>query len=176
MYQTGVASADMKAWMSLTRWMDDNLLTQGYRMTAWERHRLAAAARFPTALCLALVVVALALESVPMLLALACIGAVAGFSERHPFDRLWNRAVRHLVGGPALPPNPARRRHAFKIATGWLLTVAAMLAAGAPTAALVLGSLLVAACAAVTAFNLCLPSVAFEAVDRFRRRGEPMPT
>ena len=162
--------------MSLTRWMDDNLLTQGYRLTAEERRRLAVAARFPTALCLALVVTALALESVPMLLVLAGIGAVAGFSARHPFDHLWNGAVRHVVGGPVLPPNPTRRRHAFKIATAWLLTVAAVLAAGAATAALVLGALLVAACATVTALNLCLPSLAFEAVDRLRRRGEPMPT
>ena len=162
--------------MSLTRWMDDNLLTQGYRLPAEERRRLAIAARFPTALCLALVVVALALESVAMLLVLACIGAVAGFSERHPFDRLWNGAVRRIVGGPALPPNPTRRRHAFKIATAWLLTVAGVLAAGAATAALVLGTLLVAACAVVTAFNLCLPSVAFAALDRWRRRGAPVTT
>lgn len=162
--------------MTLTHWMDDNLLTQGYCTSAEERHRLAIAARFPTALCLPLVVVALALESVPLVLVLASVGAVAGFSAHHPFDHLWNRAARHLVGGPALPPNPMRRRHAFKIGTAWLLTVAAVLAAGAATAALVLGALLVAACGAVTAFNLCLPSVALEAVDRVRRRGEPMPT
>lgn len=162
--------------MALTRWMDDNLLTQGYRTTTEERHRLAVAARFPTGLCLALAVVALALESVAMLLVLAGIGAVAGSSARHPFDHLWNGVVRRLVGGPVLPPNPARRRHAFKIATAWLLTVAAVLAAGAVTAALILGLLLVAACGVVTAFNLCLPSLAFEAVDRLRRRRQPMPT
>ena len=162
--------------MALTHWMDDNLLTQGYRTTAAERRRLAAAVRFPTALCLALVVVALALESVPMLLVLVGIGALAGFTERHPFDHLWNGAVRHLVRGPALPPNPARRRHAFKLATVWLGAVAALLAAGEATAALALGALLVAACAIVTAFNLCLPSVAIEAVERFRQRRQPMPT
>lgn len=71
-------------------------------------------------------------------------------AARHPSDHLWNHGVRPLLGGPALPPNPQRRRDAFKIATVWLLIVGALLAAGAATAALVLGGMLVAACALVT--------------------------
>jgi len=55
-----------------------------------------------------------------MVFALSAIGVVAGFTARHPFDHLWNYAVRRVVGGPSLPPNPTRRRHAFKIATAWL--------------------------------------------------------
>ena len=102
-----------------------------------------------------------------MIFVLSGIGLVAGFTARHPFDHLWNLAVRHVVGGPALPPNPTRRRHAFKVATGWLLVVGALLSAGATTAGLVLGGLLVAACATVTATNLCLPS---EALAWWERR------
>jgi hypothetical protein len=75
--------------------------------------------------------------------------------------------VRHIVGGPVLPPNPERRRHAFKVATAWLAIVGALLAAGAVTVALVLGGLLVAACAIVTVTNLCLPS---EALAWWERR------
>ena len=55
---------------------------------------------------------------------------VAGFTPRHPFDLLWNYGVRHVVGGPALPPNPTRRRHAFKIGTVWLLAVGGLLSPG----------------------------------------------
>jgi hypothetical protein len=161
--------------MSLTHWMDSNLRTQGYCMATEERRRLALGLRFPTAACLSLVIVALALESAPMLFVLCGIGAIAGFAARHPFDYVWNRAARHLVGAPPLPPNPPRRRHAFKIATAWLLGVAVLFATGATTAGLVLGCMLVAACSAVTLFNLCLPSVAFELIDRYRRRREPMP-
>jgi hypothetical protein len=123
--------------------------------------------RFSTGLCLALVVTALALESAPMIYVLCGIGLVAGYTPRHPFDLLWNYGVRNLLGQPTLPPNPPRRRHAFKIATAWLLVVGLLLSAGATTIALVVGGLLVAACATVTATNLCLPS---EALAWWERR------
>ena len=90
-------------------WMRSNLTTQGYCLSDAERRELSLALRFSTGLCLTLVVVALALESPVMVFALSGIGLVAGFSARHPFDHLWNRVVRHVVGAPALPPNPARR-------------------------------------------------------------------
>jgi hypothetical protein len=140
------------------QWMRENLSTQGYCQTDDERRELSVALRFSTGLCLALVVVALALQSAAMVFVLSAVGAIAGFSARHPFDHVWNHAIRRAIGGPALPPNPRRRRHAFKIATAWLLLVGTLFAAGAATASLVLGGLLVAACATVTATNLCLPS------------------
>jgi len=102
-----------------------------------------------------------------MVFALAGIGVIASFSARHPFDHLWNHGVRHLVGGPPLPPNPPRRRHAFKVATVWLIVVGALFVADATLVALALGGLLVAACATVTATNLCMPS---EALAWWQRR------
>jgi hypothetical protein len=148
-------------------WMRSNLTTQGYCLSDAERRELSLALRFSTGLCLALVVVALALESPAMVFALAGIGVIAGLTARHPFDHVWNHAVRHLAGGPALPPNPVRRRHAFKVATVWLAIVGGLFSAGAATAALLLGGLLVAACATVTATNLCIPS---EALAWWERR------
>jgi hypothetical protein len=153
--------------MSPGAWMRSNLTTQGYRLSDIERRELSLALRFSTGLCLALVVVALALASPVMVFTLSAVGVIAGFSANHPFDHVWNRAVRHLVGGPALPPNPARRRHAFKVATVWLAVVGALFAAGATTAGLVLGGLLVGACATVTGSNLCIPS---EALAWWERR------
>jgi hypothetical protein len=152
--------------------MRTNLTTQGYCLPDDERRKLALGLRFSTGLCLTLVVVALALESPVLVFALSGIGVIAGFTARHPFDYVWNHAVRHLGGGPALPPNPARRRHAFKIATAWLLVVATLLATGGTTVALVLGGLLVAACAIVTAANLCLPSEALAWWERRTTRKE----
>jgi hypothetical protein len=148
-------------------WMRANLTTQGYCLSDAERRELWLGLRFSTGLCLTLVVVALALESPVMVFALSGVGVIAGFSARHPFDHLWNHGVRHLVGGPPLPPNPVRRRHSFKLATAWLLVVGTLLSAGATVVALVLGSLLVAACATVTTANLCIPS---EALAWWERR------
>jgi len=147
--------------------MCSNLSTQGYCLSDTERRELSVGLRFSTGLCLALVIVALALESPVMVFALSVIGVIAGFSARHPVDHLWTHGVRHLVGGPPLPPNPTRRRDAFKVATAWLVIVGGLLAAGATIVALALGGLLVAACATVTATNLCLPS---EALAWWERR------
>jgi hypothetical protein len=157
-------------------WMCGNLTAQGYCLRDAERRELAVGLRFSTGLCLSLVVVALTLESPGMVFALSAIGVIAGFTARHPFDHLWNRAVRRVVGGPALPPNPARRRHAFKIATAWLLVVGTTLTSGATTTGLVLGGLLVAACATVTATNLCLPSETFAWWARHTQRKHAITT
>jgi hypothetical protein len=157
-------------------WMRSNLTTQGYCLTGAQRRELWLGLRFSTGLCLSLVIVALALESAAMVFVLCTIGAVASFAARHPFDHLWNRGMRHLVGGPALPPNPPRRRNAFKVATVWLAIVGTLFAAGATTVALVLGGLLVAACATVTATNLCLPSEFFAWLERRRAASSPITT
>jgi len=162
--------------MSRAVWMRSNLTTQGYCLSDGERRELWLGVRFSTGLCLTLVVLALALESPVMVFVLAGIGAIAGFSARHPFDHLWNHGVRHLVGGPPLPPNPTRRRHAVKIATAWLAVVGGLLAGGATIAALALGGLLVAACATVTATNLCLPSEALAWWERRTTRKDVIAT
>jgi hypothetical protein len=151
-------------------WMHRNLAVQGYCLSERESRELRWGLRFSTALCLGLIVVALALQSAALVLALVPIGAVAGWSSRHPFDLLWNHGVRHLTGVPELPPNPTPRRHAFKLATVWLLAVGALLAAGATTAALVLGVALVTACSLVTLTNFCVPSTLLALWQR-RRAG-----
>jgi hypothetical protein len=156
-------------------WMRENLSTQGYCLSDAQHRRLWFALRFPTGLCLGLVITALALESAPMLVVLSGIGLVAGFTSRHPFDLLWNHGLRHLAAAPELPPNPPRRRHAFKLATAWLLAVAALLAAGYDVAALSLGLVLVGVCGLVTATNFCIPSTLLAWWER-RRHREPLST
>ena len=155
--------------MKAGAWMRGNLSMQGYGLADPERRRLWLGLRFPTALCLALVVTALVLQSALLLAVLVPIGAVAGWSSRHPFDYLWNHALRYLLGAPALPPNPTRRRHAFKLATVWLALGAALFATGASTAGLVLGGVLVAVCGLVTVTNFCVPSLMLGWWDDRRR-------
>lgn len=156
--------------MRLEHWMEGNLATQGYCLSHAEQRALRVGLRFSTGVCLALSAGALALQSAPAFVVLAGIGAVAGFSSRHPFDHLWNGAVRHRLGAPPLPPSPPRRRHAFKVAAAMLATVAVLLFAGAATAALVLGLFLLGACATVTLTNLCIPSVVLSLRERRRAR------
>jgi hypothetical protein len=116
----------------MTTWMRRNLATQGYCLSDVQKRDLAVALRVSTRLCLALVVTALALQSGAMLLALVPIGAFAGFTARHLFDRVWNVALRRVVGAWTLPQNVATAR--FKLATVMLGTDTILFLAGATTA------------------------------------------
>lgn len=153
----------------MAAWTHNNLGTQGYRLSPAEARDLRFGLRFPTGLCLVLVGAALALQSALAIALLVPIGAVAGWSSRHPFDHLWNRGVRHLTGAPPLPPNPTRRRHAFKLATFWLGAVTVLLAAGQATWALALGGVLLAVCLLVTVTNFCIPSTMLAWLEGRRR-------
>jgi hypothetical protein len=161
--------------VGLPAWMEANLATQGYCLRREESRALWLGLRFSTGVCLLLTAGALIAGSAAVFVGLAAIGAFAGFGPRHPFDYLWNGAVRHAFGAPPVPPSPARRRHAFKVATAWLLALAGLFAFGAQTAAVIAGVLLLVACATVTVLNLCLPSVALSLLER-RRSTEPAAT
>jgi hypothetical protein len=139
-------------------WTERNLATQGYCMSAEESHALRWGLRFSTSLCLALVVTGLVVQSAVLILALVPIGAVAGWTRRHPFDLVWNQGLRHLTAAPELPPNPTPRRHAFKLGTVWLLAIGLLFAFGQPTASLILSGVLLSVCALVTVTSFCIPS------------------
>jgi hypothetical protein len=149
-------------------WTHSNLEVQGYCLSGEEARALRWGLRFSTALCLALVVTGLALQSAVLILAVVPIGAAAGWTRRHPFDLIWNRGVRHLSGAPELPPNPRPRRHAFKLGAAWLLAIGVLFAVGQPTAALALGAVLVGVCGLVTVTSFCIPSTLLKVWLRWR--------
>ena len=155
-------------------WMDRNLAIQGYRLGADEHRRLGLGLRFSTGLCLPLVALALVLESPLALVALSVIAFVAGFTPRHPFDLVWNHAVRRPFGAPPLPPSPVRRRHAFKVGFAWLLAVAGLFSLGATAAGLALGGLLLLGCSLTTFANLCVPSYLMWLYGSARARREQL--
>jgi Domain of unknown function (DUF4395) len=155
-------------------WTEANLQTQGYFLTSDEAHALRWGLRFPTALCLALVVIGLVVQSAVLILALVPIGVIAGWTSGHPFDLIWNHGLRHLSGAPELPVNGRPRRHAFKLGALWLLAVGVLFAVGQATAALALGGVLLAVCGLVTVTNFCIPSTPLG--FWWRWRGTPTPT
>ena len=166
-------SGPAEAGSGFSGWMAGNLTVQGYHLDAGERNRLRVGLRFATGLCLPLVAAGVVLESPVLLLAPASIGAIAGLAPRHPFDLLWNHGVRHVMAAPPLPPNPVRRRHAFKIGAVLLLLVAALFAAGHSTVALTLGGVLLAACCLATTVNFCVPSFLLSVSERWHASNKP---
>jgi hypothetical protein len=102
-------------------WTDANLDVQGYCLTREESRALRWGLRFPTALCLALVITGLALQSAALIFALVPIGAIAGWTRRHPFDLIWNHGLRHMSGGaevaaqPKTPPPRLQAGHGLAV-------------------------------------------------------------
>lgn len=158
------------------------LTMQGYgNLSDRERRGLWLGLRFSPALCLAGIALGTALASPVLLLAMAAAAGVGGFvTAKHPFDYVYDAALRPLLGGPSVPPSPAPRRFACQLATPWVAAIAVAFLADAAVLAWVLAVPLLLAGATVTATNWCLPSFIYGLLHRscprrIRRRYGPGP-
>jgi hypothetical protein len=149
------------------------LTMQGYGgLSDGERRSLWLGLRFAPALCLAGIALGTALALPALLLAMTVVAGVGGFvTAKHPFDYVYDAAVRPLLGGPRVPPSPAPRRFACQLATPWLAAIAVAFLADAAALAWVLAVPLLLAAATVTATNWCLSSFIYGLLHR-RQAGE----
>lgn len=153
--------------------LDRRLAIQGYATGAGcDLASLAAGARFAPALCAIGAAAGTVLQS-PLLLGAMMVLAFAGAAtSRHPFDHLWNAALRKPVGRSPLPPNGAPRRFACGLGTAWLAATIVAFLAGWEVAAFVLGLSMTAVAALVATTHVCLPSIVYALLFR---HGEGLP-
>ena len=152
----------------LASWSRGCLTMQGYgSLNDGERRSLWLGLRFSPSLCLLGIALGTALASPPLLLAMAVAAGVGGFiTPKHPFDYVYDVALRPLLGGPPVPPSPAPRRFACQLATPWIAAIAVAFMADAPTIAWVLAVPLLIVAATVATTNWCLPSFIFGLLHR----------
>jgi rhodanese-related sulfurtransferase len=117
--------------------------------------------RFSPALCAFGVAVATALASGPLVLVMMLTAASGAATPRHPFDYLYNGAVRHVIGKPAIPRNNAPRRFSCAVGAVWLTVTAGMFFAGWTVAGYILGAAMAAMAAFVAMTHICLPSLVY---------------
>jgi hypothetical protein len=146
---------------------------QGYgSLSDGERRSLWLGLRFSPILCLAGIALGTALASPPLLLVMALAAGVGGFiTSKHPFDYVYDAALRPLLGGPPVPPSPAPRRFSCQMATPWITAIAVAFWAGASTVAWILALPLLVVAATVTTTNWCLPSLIYGLL--YRQRAGP---
>lgn len=144
----------------LVAWSRACLTMQGYgALSERERRELWLGLRFAPALCLAGIAVGMVLASPAVLLAITGSAFLGGFVlAKHPFDYVYDYAVRPVLGGRAIPPSPPPRRFACRLATPWIAAVAVAFLAGEELVAWLIGAPMIAAGATVTATNWCFPS------------------
>jgi hypothetical protein len=155
------------------RWSRGCLTMQGYGdLHDEERRGLWLGLRFSPALCFAGIALGTILASPVLLLAMAATAGVGGFvTAKHPFDYVYDAALRPLLGGPSVPPSPAPRRFSCQMATPWIGAIAIAFLADAPTIAWILAAPLLVVAAANTTTNWCLPSLIYGLLHR-RQAGE----
>lgn len=94
----------------------------------------------------------------PLILWTFALLALIGAAGWHPFDALFNHAIRHAMGLPRFPANPPPRRFAMALAAIWSALTGLLLAGGWPVAGLVLGGMLFAAAMLVAWTHFCIGS------------------
>lgn len=154
----------------VSAWSRGCLTMQGYgSLSDEERRSLWLGLRFSPALCFAGIALGTAIASPVLLFAMAVTALVGGFlAPKHPFDYLYDLAVRPLLGGPSVPASPAPRRFACQLATPWIVAIAVAFLVGSPALAWVLAVPLLLVAAVVATTNWCLPSLTHGLLHRQR--------
>jgi uncharacterized protein DUF4395 len=133
---------------------------QGYGAVGdGERRELWLGLRFAPLLCFAGIAAGTVLASPALLFGMAVTAFLGGFvTRKHPFDHLYDIAVRPLFGGPTVPDSPPPRRFACQLATPWIVAIAVAFMAGTTVVAWALAAPLLLVAAGVATTNWCLPS------------------
>ncbi len=131
---------------------------QGYvQLDDDAKSRYALALRFSPAVCTALIIVGVVLQS-PIWLGVMAVVAIIGaiLPRGHLIDLIYNFGVCYLFGAPSLPPNPKPRRFACVVTTLLLISSALSFQYGLPVLAFILGGSLSAVLLVNTLTNWCL--------------------
>jgi hypothetical protein len=127
--------------------------------------------RWSPVLCTLTMAVGVALMSPTVLWTLAGIALLGAFLPFHPFDLLYNHAVRYLTRTPPLPKQGPQRRFACGIGSAWLAATGWAFYVGSTTVGFTLGIPLILVAALTSTTHFCIPSLIYNTI--FHRRIQP---
>ena len=105
------------------------------------------------------VAVGTVLASAQILWALVPFTALGAILTGHPFDVLYNKGLRYLMGTQELPRYGLRRRFAFAVATTMMSLAAWAFQAGVPLLGYIVGGAIVASTCLNVITGICGPAV-----------------
>jgi hypothetical protein len=117
--------------------------------------------RLAFGLCASLAIVGLLFRFHPLLWTLTGVAALGALSPVHPFDLLYNHAIRYLTKTGPLPRRGVPSRFACGLGSVWMAATILLLGAGRTTLALVLGWTLVGVAVLVSTTDICIPSLTY---------------
>lgn len=145
-----------------------NLFQQGYQSyTPQQLRQIQWGLRFTPAACSLITLFALITQNWMLLFGVAVLGMWAFFFPAgHPMDLIYNRGISRVLRTEPLPPNPFQRRLAC-FAAGIMNTMAgAFFLLGFPTAAIIVGGMLLVLQAIVIFTHFCTLSWMYEGLMR----------
>ena len=141
------------------------LKAQGYcNLSDAEISELAFGNRFAYIVCGSIVAIAVATAHVPTLVAMTIVAFFGIILPYHPFDYIYNHALRSMLNKPKLPPRSKQLKFACVIATLWLIATVYLFYTGLAIAGYILGGLLVAVAFIVSATDFCIPSMIYNLI------------
>jgi hypothetical protein len=114
--------------------------------------------RLAPAICLVWTAAGTALASPAALLALVPFAALGALLPGHPFDIIYDRGIRRILGTAAIPRYPLPRRMACVLGAAVLSVAGLAFATGHPILGGILGWFLVAAASSNVLTGFCMPS------------------
>ena len=114
--------------------------------------------RLSPAICMIWAAIGTALESAPVLWALAPFALLGVLLPGHPFDLLYRFGVQPLTSGPAIPRSSLPRRFACLLATVMIVTAAWSFQSGRTFFGQIFGWTLVCAAFVNVSTGFCIPS------------------
>ncbi|MCG2785779.1 MAG: DUF4395 family protein [Anaerolineae bacterium] len=144
----------------LNAFTKNNLNKQGFgKLDDEAKSRYLLPLRFTPGVAIILIVIGLVLQS-PIWIGAMALVAVSGalFPHGMLIDLVYNLAIRHLFGAPALPPTPTPRRFSYLLSTIFLTGSALAFYYGLALLGFFLGFLVVIAGTVLTTTLWCLGS------------------
>jgi len=114
--------------------------------------------RLSPAMCMIWAAIGTALESAPVLWALAPFALLGALLPGHPFDLLYRFGVQPLTSGPPIPRYSLPRRFACLLATVMIVTAAWSFQSGRTFSGQIFGWALVCAAFVNVSTGFCIPS------------------
>jgi rhodanese-related sulfurtransferase len=159
---------------SIPSFQQQSLVQQGFDHSPAELKELKWGLRFTPFVCMVLAVYGLIYQLPMVHFALAAIGILPfWFPAWHPFDRLYNHALRPLWDGVALPPNPLPRRIACFSGGVMNIGIGVAFVVGNVFLAYVFAAILIPLQIIVITTHFCVASWMYEGVLRVLGRWAP---
>jgi hypothetical protein len=141
------------------------LRAQGYSNESDLRlSELAFGIRFTYRVCVAVLIVAMATQSIALFSFMLCIAFLGVVLPNHPFDYIYNYVLSKPMHRPYLPPRSNQLKFACMVATLWLACTIYFMRTGNITAGLTMAAMLAGIAMLPSVIDLCIPSIIYNAL------------